>query len=116
MRHPALFGTSVYRYEIQLILRRIQRKHQIEYLLVDLIGTAVRFIDLVDHHERFFPESQGLLQNESRLRHRSLEGIHEQQHTVGHIQHPFHLASEVGVPRSVDDIDLISLVIDRYIF
>ena len=53
---------------------------------------------------------QSLLQHKARLRHTALEGIHQQQHAVRHIQHSLNLAPEVTVPRSVDNIDLHALI------
>ena len=53
-----------------------------------------------------------MLENEARLRHGALEGIDQQQDTVGHLEHALDLATEVGVARRVDDVDLHVLVAD----
>ena len=44
--------------------------------------------------------------------HRALEGVDQQQTAVGHIEHALHLAAEVGVARSVYDIDFGVFVVD----
>ena len=94
----------------------VEREHQVEDLFVDGFGTAVRFVDLVYHYDRLLAECQGLLQYETRLWHRSLECVDKQQYAVAHVQYAFDLAAEVGVSRGVDDIDLVILVDDRYVF
>ena len=92
--HPTLFGRAV------------------EDHLIHLLGTTVGFVHFVDDHDGLQTNLQGFLQHESRLRHRPLESVNEQQTAVGQIQHALHLAAEVGVTRSVDDIDLCSFIID----
>ena len=113
--HPALLGTAVDSLEVQLLLSGVEREHQVEDLLVDLVGTAVGLVHLVDHHDRLLAHLYGLLQHESGLRHGALEGIHQQQHSVRHVEHPLDLASEIGVARSVYNIDLDALVGHRYV-
>ena len=53
-----------------------------------------------------------MTQDETRLRHRALERVHDQQGAVGHVQHAFHLAAEIGMARRVDDVYLHVLVRD----
>ena len=63
-------------------------------------------IDLVDHDDRRPPESERLPQHESRLRHRPVERVDDEQHTVDHAQNALDLSAEIGVARRVDDVDL----------
>ena len=42
----------------------------------------------------------------------ALVGIDDEQGAVGHVEHAFHLATEVGMARRVDDVDLHALVGD----
>ncbi len=51
------------------------------------------------------PQLQRLLQHEPGLGHAALEGVHQQQHAVHHLQYALHLAAEVGVARGVHDVD-----------
>jgi len=55
-------------------------------------------------------------QDESRLRHRPVHRVDQQQHAVDHGQHPLHLAAEIRVPRRVDDIDMRAAVAHRAVF
>ena len=66
----------------------------------------------------FRPLCQGLAQHVAGLRHGALGGVHQQQHAVGHLQHPLDLAAEVGVAGGVDDVDVVVVaravgVVDR---
>ena len=80
--------------------------HQVENALLDLFGIAVGLVDLVDYHDRLETKLQRLLQYEPGLRHRSFEGVNDEQHPLGHVQDPLHLTPEIGVAGSVYDVDL----------
>ena len=66
---------------------------------------GVGFIHLIDDHDGLQAQLDGLLQHETGLRHGAFEGVDQQQHAVGHVEHALHLAAKVGVARGVDDID-----------
>ena len=112
LAHPSVLGRAIDNGEVQLVLCGIQVAHQVEDHLVHLFGSTVGLIHLVDDHHRLQTYLQGLLQHEACLRHRTLEGIHQQQAAVGHIQHTLHLATEIAMPRSVDNIDLCVLIVN----
>ena len=114
--HPALFGRTVGGGEIQLVVVGSQIEHEVEYSLLCQLGVAVGFINLVDDHDGFQTQLDGLLQHEACLRHGTFEGIHHQQHAVGHVEHTLHLAAEVAVAGGVDDVNLVALVADRDVF
>ena len=116
VRHPALFGRAVDRLVVELLLGGVEREHEVEDLFVHHLRAAVGLVHLIDHHDRLLAQRQRLLQHEARLGHRALEGVHEQQHAVAHVQHALHLAAEVGVARGVDDVDLVVLIDDRDVF
>ena len=110
--HPALFGAAENGGEVELVLVRVQGEHQVEDFFLHFVGTAVGFIDLIDDHDGFLAQFKRFLQDEARLRHAAFEGVYQQEHAVGHIQDPFHLASEIAVARSVDDVDFHALIDD----
>ena len=110
--HPAVLCRTIDGLEVQLIFRGVEVAHQVKHRLLHFVRTAVEFIHFVDHYDRFEVQLDGFLQHEARLRHRPFEGIHQQQHTVRHVQHTLHLATEIRVPRSVDDVDLVAFVLD----
>ena len=98
-----------------MLVRRAQFVKEIEGVVDYPIRARSIAVNLVDHDNRFQAQCQRLLGHETRLRHRPLDGIDQQQHAIDHTQHPFHLAAEIGVPRGIDDVDMHTLVIDRQI-
>lgn len=66
---------------------------------------GARAIDFVNDDDRLPSQREGLAEHKPRLRHRTVEGIHNEQHTVHHAQDTFHFATKVGVTGRVDDIE-----------
>ena len=85
-------------------------EHQVEDGLLHLVGSAVGLIHLINNHDGFQTQFDGLLQHETGLRHGAFKGIDEQQNAVCHVQDALHLAAKVSVARGVDDIDFHILV------
>jgi hypothetical protein len=67
---------------------------------------GARPVDLVDDDDRRPAEGERLAQHETRLRHRSVERVDDEQHAVHHAQDALDLAAEIGVAGGVDDVDL----------
>ena len=103
--HPAVFGRSVDGGEVKLFLGGVEVEHQVKHLLLHQVRRAVFLVHLVDHHDGFEPKFNGLPEHKSRLGHGPLEGVDQQQHGIGHLQHALHLAAEICVTRSVDQVD-----------
>lgn len=91
--------------EVELFVSGAEPIEQFEYLVDDPVGAGAVSVDLVDHDDRGKSHGKGFLRDETRLRHRSLDRVYQQQHRVDHRQDAFYLATEIGVSRSVDDID-----------
>ena len=104
--HPAILSRAVNHGEVELLFGSIEVTHQVEYHLVDLLRPAVRLVHLIDHNNGLEANLERLLQHESGLRHRAFEGIDEQQASIGHIEHSLHLATEVRVTGSIQNINL----------
>ena len=111
--HPALLCRTVNHREVELFLGCVERAHEVESHFIHLLGAAVGLVHLVYHHYRLEAYLECLLQHEARLRHRAFEGIDKQNAAVGHVEHALHLAAEVAVPRSIDDVDFYVLVTYR---
>ena len=75
--------------------------------------TGAWAVDLVHDDHDAHAGRQRVTQHETRLRHRSLECVDDEQRSVGHVEHALDLATEVGMTRSVDDVDLDVLVGNR---
>ena len=98
--------------EIELIFTGPLLDERVEDLVQDFIGPRIGPVDLVDHDDRPDVAGKRLAQHELGLRHRALEGVDQDECTVGHLQGPLDLASEVGVAGRVDDVDLGRAVVD----
>ncbi len=113
--HPTVLAAAVHGGEVELVLRGIQREHQVEDGLVYLIRGTVGLVHLIDHHHGLQAQLDGLAQHEARLRHRPFEGVHQQDHAVRHVEHALHLTAEITVAGGVDDVDLHVLVVDAHV-
>ena len=78
-----------------------------------MVQARVGAIHLIDDDDGLVPQFERLAEDEARLRHRPIHGIHEQQHTVHHIQHALDLATEIGVAGRIHDVDFGGAVCDR---
>ena len=110
--HPALLGRTINHREVQLVFCGVEVAHQVEHHFIHLFRSAVRFVNLIHHDNWLQTDFKRFLKHESRLRHRTLESIHQQDTSVCHVQHTLHLTTEVAVSRSVYHIDLHSFVVD----
>src|SRR5262249_54670758 len=110
---PALQSRRIDDREVHLLLARPELVEEIERVIDDPIGARARAIDLVHHHDGLEPQRQRLAGYEARLRHRSFDRVHQQQHAVHHGQHALDLAAEIGVSGRIDDVDVRALVVDR---
>ena len=72
-------------------------------------------VDLVDHDNRSASEFERLAEHEARLRHRPIERVDHEQHAFDHAKNALHFATEIGVARRVDDVDLGVVPADRRI-
>ena len=104
-RRPAVAAGGENRREIELRLGRVERREQIEDLVVDRLSAGVGPIDLVDHDDRLQTLAQRLADDEFGLRHRAFGGVDQHQNPVDHAEDALDLAAEIGVAGRVDDVD-----------
>ena len=76
-------------------------------------GLRAVAVDLVDDDDDLLVERERLLQDESGLGHRALDGVDEEEDAVDHVEDALDLTAEVSVSRCVDDVDLRVLVRHR---
>ena len=98
--------------ELELIGVGGQLQEEILQALHRLVDAGGRAVDLVDDDDRAQPALQRPRQDGARLGHGAFDGVDQQQAAVGHVEHPLHLAAEVGVAGGVDDVDLYARVGD----
>ncbi|CAK0897721.1 unnamed protein product, partial [Prorocentrum cordatum] len=86
---------------------------QVESGVEHPVAACCRLIDLVDANHDLATKLQRLLQHKLGLRHWTFLRVYEEEASIRHVQNPLDLAAEVGVPRSVDDVDLDAFPINR---
>ena len=99
--------------ELELVVGGTQVGHEVQAVVVGLLGVGARTIDLVDDDHDLEAGVDSVTQHETGLGHGALKSVDQQQGAVGHTQHALDLAAKVGVARGVDDVDLDVLVLDR---
>ncbi len=99
--------------ELGLLLGRAEIEEEVEGLVQHVVRAGLRPVDLVHDKDRAVASAERLAENELGLRHRAVDRVDEQQHAVDHVHDPLDLATEVGVTRRVDDVDLHAAVHDR---
>ena len=77
------------------------------------MGTGVFPVDLIDHHHRLEAVLHRLAQDKFGLGLRSLVSVDHEQYAVDHLHDAFHFAPEVGVARSIDDVDVVFVPLER---
>ena len=97
---------------IQLLIGGVQIQQQLQALVDDLVHPLVGAVDLVYHHNHLVAQLQGLGQHKPCLGHGALGGVNQQDNAVDHLQDALHLAAEVGVARSVHNVDLHPAVLN----
>jgi len=102
--------------EVELVVGGAHGGEQVEGLVQHLVRIGVSAVDLVQHHDGAQAELQRLAEHELGLGHDPFLGVDEQQAAVHHAEDPLHLAAEVGVAGSVDDVDarLASLAVPEH--
>jgi len=103
---PPRDGVGVDHLKIGLLVSGAKLEKEVKGAIQRVVGVGVPAIHLVDHHDDAVVHGERLFQDETRLRHGPLGGIHQQQHAVHHVEHPLDLATEIGMAGSVHDVDL----------
>ena len=107
---PAVPPGGIDHGEIQEFVGGVEPDEEVEDLVHRPVGPRGGLVDFVDDHHDGEGEGEGLLQDEEGLGHGALLGVHQKERPVRHLQHPLHLAAEIRVSGSVDDVDGIVLV------
>jgi len=99
-------GVGIDHVEIGLLVAGAQFEKEVKGTVQRVVGVRAPSVYLVDHHDDAVVHGQRLLQDETRLGHGPLGGVHQEQHAVHHVEHPLDLATEIGVAGGVHDVDL----------
>ncbi len=99
--------------EIHLLIVRVERNEEVPHQIEHLAGIGVVAVDLVNDHDGLGSGLEGFAQHKARLSLGTIRGIHHEQDAVDHVHDPFHLAAKVSVARSVHDVDVVVLILER---
>ncbi len=93
-----------------LLVACIQVEEQLQNLVSYLVKPRVGTVYLVHHDDYFQTHFQRLLQYEAGLGHTALGSVNKQYDAVHHFKYPLHLAAEIRVTRSVDNVYLHAVI------
>ena len=99
--------------EFELLIGGTQICHEVEAVVICLLGIGAGAVDLIDDDHDGKTGIDGVAKHEPSLGHGALKSIDQQQGAVGHAQDALDLAAEVGMARSIENVDLHALVLDR---
>ena len=106
----------VHNREIQLLIACAQTVKQFKGLVNHPASAGGRFVNFVDNHNGTQAERKGFFGNEAGLRHRAFLRVHQQHHAIHHAEHALHFATEIGVSRGIDDVDVVAFVFNGCVF
>ena len=98
---------------VKLLAAGVEFHQKLQDFVDDLVHTGIGTVGLVDHDDDLVSELEGARKDEAGLGHRALKSVDEKKDTVDHLQDALHLTAEIGVARSVHDVDLRIAVHDR---
>src|SRR6266850_4126599 len=111
-----LFGAGIDDGEIHLLVGGMKGDEQVPDGIEHFVWIGVLAINFVDDDDWFCAGFEGFAENETGLRLGTVCGIDDEQHAVDHVHDAFDFAAEIGVPRSIDDIDVVILVFESGVF
>ena len=109
----AELGRGVDGGEIELGVGGVKLEEELEDHVEDLVRAGVVAVDLVDDNDGLRADFERLAEHELGLRLRTVEGIDDEHDAVDHLENALHFAAEIGVAGSVDDVDVVILVLER---
>src|SRR5690606_22400236 len=77
LAHPVVLCGNINCWEIELPLLCSQFEHEIEHFFMDLFGSTVFLVHLVDDHTGLQTKVNGFLKHETGLWHGTFKGIHQ---------------------------------------
>ena len=77
------------------------------------IRAGTRAVDLVDDNDGVETPLEGFCRDKTRLGHRAIHGIDQQQHRIHHGQHPLYLSTKISMAGRIDDVNAVVIPIYR---
>ena len=108
-RHPAVAAGAVEHRKVELLVGCVEIGEEIENFVQDVLVAFVGPVDLVDGDDRAKAAFQRLRHDELGLRQRAFGSIDKHDDAIDHVQDTLDLATEVGMARRIDDVDVGAL-------
>src|SRR6185312_14511871 len=105
-------GVGIEHRKIKLVFACIQINKKIVEFVEHFLRAGVCAVDLVDHHYWRQSSLQSFAQNVTRLRQRPFAGIHQQHHTVHHLQGALNFSAKIAVTRRIYDVNFYVVIPD----
>ena len=101
-----LLCIRVENWKVELVFLCVKIDKQVVDFVEHFLRTRIGPINLVDHHDWRQLRLQRLGQHVARLRQGPFARVHQQHHSVHHLQCTFHLAAKVTVAGRIHNVDL----------
>ncbi len=95
---------------------RFKLDKKVKYMVDRPHGPRGGLVDFIDDHDDGQRQGERFLEHEISLRHGAFLRVNQQKGAVGHFEHAFDLAAEIGVSGSVDDVHQVSAVFKGAVF
>ena len=109
----SLLRTRINNREIQLLIRGIELHEEVKDHVQHLVRPGIFPVDLIDDDDRLRLVLQGLAQHKLGLCLRAVMRVDDQQHAIHHLHDAFHFPAEIGMPRRINNVDVVILVFER---
>ena len=101
---------------VKLIVRCTQIDEKFKDFINDFIRTCFRTVDLIDTYDNREFQCKCFFQNEFGLWHGTFKSVNQKDHSVDHLKDTFYFSTEIGMSRSVNDIDLCIFINNCSVF
>ena len=101
---------------VKLFVRCAQIDEKFKNFIDNFIRTCFRTVDLVDTYDNRELQCKCFFQNEFGLWHGTFKSVNKKNHSIDHLKDTFYFSTEIGMSRSVNDIDLCIFINNCSIF
>ena len=111
-RSRGFFAAAIENGALELFVACVEIEQEFEHLVADFRESCVGLVDFVDDDDDFKSERKRLLDDETRLRHRTFLCVNEKNDAVDHFEHALDFARKICVSGGVDDIDFYAVIVN----
>ena len=101
---------------VKLFVRCAQIDEKFKNFIDNFIRTCFRTVDLVDTYDNRELQCKSFFQNKFGLWHGTFKSVNQKNHSIDHLKDTFYFSAEIGMSRSVNDIDLCIFINNCSVF